>query len=168
MRLPTKLRESLAVALLGGICLLFASACATRLIGDYDDVIDRGITDFQTKVEAHLISLESASGTAQAEYRPEFYDAAEASLNAMASRARASFKKDILAKQLDNLCASIENLRKLHKSFGATMPRRSIETARSTLRVQVESILRLELALRRGRTAGLATPPAPVRIVHGE
>lgn len=169
MRPPMTLRSPLAVAVLGcSICLLFASACAIRLIGDYDDVIDKGITEFQTKVETHLISLESASGTPQAEYRPEFYDAAEASLNALASRARASFKKDILAKQLDSLCASIEDLRKLHKSFGPKMPRQSVEAARSALRVHIESILHLELALRRGKIAGLAPPPAPGGIVQCE
>ena len=167
LKAPPLAGRHAAIALVCLVLFFGTTACTIRLIGDYDDVIDKGLTDFQVKVESFLTGLESGAGTPQAEYKPDFYDVADATISSLRSRAKASFKKDILSEQLDNLRKSMNDLRDLHKSFGAKISRQSVETARSTLEVSIESILHLELALKRGKTAGLVPPP-PMRTGEGE
>ena len=130
--------------------LLLTGGCTLRLIGDYDDVIDRGITDFQQKIESRFTKLETAPETP---YDPAFYDELHAQLATLQSRARASAKKEILVKQLDDLKANVDNFQKADSKVGrdaGKMNPHFVADARQLIVVQVEAILKLELALKRG------------------
>ncbi len=78
-----------STAALAMVCLVLCG-CTLTLIGNYDDVIDKGMTDFQQKVETYISKLESNPATP---YDSAFYDDAFARLAAMRSRAQASYKK---------------------------------------------------------------------------
>jgi hypothetical protein len=140
------------------LTLLLASGCAVRLIGDYDEVIDHGITDFQEKADAYLIQLSEASGTAAAAYAPAFYDQSQARLGSLRTRAEASFKKEILAKQITLLIDTMDKLRALHKDMGQKITPGAIDASRAAIESQVGSILKLELALKRGKKTGRLRP----------
>jgi hypothetical protein len=140
------------------LTLLLASGCAVRLIGDYDEVIDHGITDFQEKADAYLIQLGEVSGTAAAAYAPTFYDQSQARLGSLRTRAEASFKKEILAKQITLLMDTIDKLRALHKDMGQKITPGAIDASRAAIASQVGSILKLELALKRGKKTGWLRP----------
>lgn len=127
------------------LCLAL-SGCAVKLIGDYDDVIDRGVTDFQQAAATYLSRLETQPNTP---YSQAFYDDAHGRLAALRSRAAASFKKDILVQQIDALRRTVDDLQKGDQA-GRPMPLAFVTIAQSTIAVHVESILKLELALRRG------------------
>ena len=44
------------------IVILFISGCSTiKLVGDYDEKIDEGITGLQKTTEAHLLSIEESN-----------------------------------------------------------------------------------------------------------
>jgi hypothetical protein len=128
--------------------VILCGGCTLRLIGDYDDIIDKGMTDFQQKLEAYL---SKRAADPNATYDQTFYDDVNARLTAMRSRAQASFKKDILVHQMDDLIATVADLQKADKA-GKLTPA-FIQGARTTLSVEIESILKLELALKRGDTA---------------
>ena len=129
---------------------LVTCSCTLRLIGEYDDVIDKGLTEFQQNIETYLSKLVSTPSTALDQ---SVYDSAHGQLLALKSRAQASFKKDILAKQLDELLAELNDLQALDKTAGRPIPNPAelFKNARSALDVTVESILKLELALKRGK-----------------
>lgn len=138
-----------AVLLVSGLLL---SGCTLTLIGDYDDVIDKGMTDFQQKVETYLTKLEN---DASIPYDSAFYDDAYARLASMRSRAQASYKKDILVQQVDDLKATLDDFKK-GDSKVARGPDGKINITfvmqtQKTFETEVESILKLELALKRGK-----------------
>ena len=144
--------------------LVFSLACTVRLIGEYDEVIDHSLTDFQQKTEAFLSHLEADHGHPEASYAKnvDFYNNALASISTMRLRAAAQPKKEILVQQLDLLKQSMEDLRKLHQTAGPDgLTDGPIEAARSALEVHLESILKLELALKRGKNSARMLPPPP-------
>jgi hypothetical protein len=135
-----------AALVLLALCLAL-SGCAVKFIGDYDDVIDRGVTDFQQAAATYLSQLETQPNTP---YRQAFYDDAHGRLAALRSRAAASDKKEILVEQIDELRKSLDQLQK-GDQLGRPIPVAFVTIAQSTIAVHVESILKLELALKRGR-----------------
>jgi len=139
-------------------------ACTLRLIGEYDEVIDRSLTEFQQKTEAFLSRLELAQGTPQAAFdkNTDFYTEAAAAINTMRVRANAQPKKEILVEQLDLLKKSLEDLKKLHQLAGPNgLTQGPIEDIRSAMETHIESILKLELALKRGKNSARMLPPPP-------
>jgi hypothetical protein len=144
--------------------LIVSSACTVRLVGEYDEVIDHSLTEFQQKTEAFLSHLEAEHGNPGASYAKnvDFYNDAQASISTMRVRAAAQPKKEILVQQLDLLKRSMEDLRKLHQSAGADgLGDGAIEAARSALEVHLEAILKLELALKRGKKSARMLPAPP-------
>src|SRR5256885_327672 len=73
------------------LLLLFSLGCSVRLIGEYDQVIDQSLTDFQQKTETFLSHLESVQGTPDAAFakNTDFYDQSVAAVNTMRVRAAA-------------------------------------------------------------------------------
>jgi hypothetical protein len=147
-------RASIGAALLFFAVLAFATAaCTVTLIGDYDETIDKGVTDVQQKAELYLSKLQSDPNTA---YDQSFYDDINSRLAVLKTRAAALEKYAIIGEQLGNLQSQFDDLQKLDKSMRRPFPRAAVVSAQSALEVSVESILKLELALKRG-----ASPPAP-------
>lgn len=126
---------------------LLLSACTVRLIGDYDEITDKGVTDLQMKAEERFATLLSSPNTP---FDAAVYDDLDAHLAVLRSRAATLPKYPIIAKQLDELKAQFVNLRKLDQISPRPMAPGAVTAAQSAVAVTVESILRLQTALKRG------------------
>jgi len=136
------------------VAAFLLTACAVRLIGDYDDTIDKGVTDVQQRAELYLSKLQSTPNTP---YDQGFYDDINARLAVLKSRASSLPKYPIIVQQLGNLKSQFDTLQKLDKSSARPFPSVAVTDAESAIAVSVESILKLELAL---KERGKASPPS--------
>lgn len=89
--MPTASAFRVVRALIVGVVVLALTGCTVRLVGDYDENIDRGLTAYQESISAFLSKMAVAEGDA-ARYRTnrEFYQQAGAKLDTLVTRARAS------------------------------------------------------------------------------
>ncbi len=126
---------------------LSLAACKVRLIGDYDETIDRGTSAIQQQAEQRFAMLQSSPTTP---FSRTFYDSVKASIAVLRTRAALLPKSDILGQQLANLDSQFVSLRKLDSITPRPVPPTLVTAAQSSIAVSVESILRLELALKRG------------------
>jgi hypothetical protein len=136
-------------------CLLAAllfTGCAVRIIGDYDDTIDKGVTDVQQKAEEYFVKLQSNPNTP---YDQGFYDDINVRLVLLKSRAAALPRYPIILEQLTNLKSEFDTFQELDKPPSSRpFPKVAVTAAESAIAVSVESILKLELALKaRGQPA---------------
>lgn len=123
------------------------SSCKVQLIGDYDDIIDKGVTDVQQKAELYFSKLESSPDTA---YDQSVYDDIDSHLAVLKSRASSLPKYPIIVEQITNLRSQFDLFQKLDKSTPRPINTNLVKDAESSIAVSVESILKLELALKRG------------------
>ena len=140
------------------LTVLLLAGCAVRLIGDYDDTIDKGVMDVQQKAELYLSKLQSSPNTP---YDENFYYDIDSRLVVLKSRATLLPKYPIILEQLTNLKSQFDTLQKLDKSSARPFPSVAVKDAESALAVSIESILKLELAL---KERGKATPPSLTKI----
>lgn len=133
---------------------LLLSGCAVRLIGDYDNTIDIGVTDVQQKAELYFSKLQSDPMTS---YDQSFYDDIHARLAVLKSRAASLPKYPIILQQLSILKSQFDTFQKLDKESQRPFPAGAVTAAESAISVSVESILKLELAL---KARGAANPPS--------
>jgi hypothetical protein len=124
---------------------LLLAGCAVRLIGDYDDTIDSGVTDVQQKAELYFAKLQSTPSTP---YDQSFYDDIDARLAVLKTRAASLPKYPIILEQLANLKSQLDTFQRLDKSTQRPFPGVAITDAESAIAISVESILKLELALK--------------------
>ena len=127
------------------LATLLLSGCAVRLIGDYDNTIDIGVTDVQQKAELYFSKLQSDPMTP---YDQGFYDDMNARLAVLKSRAASLPKYPIIVQQLTNLKSQFDTFQKLDKESKRPFPGGAVTAAESAISVSVESILKLELALK--------------------
>jgi len=155
LRLHLRIRPSITagVSAFVLVALLFAG-CAVRFIGDYDDTIDKGVTDIQQKAEVYFSKLQSSPNTP---YDQDFYDDMNARLAVLKSRAALLPKYPIILEQLSNLKSQFDTFQKLDKASPRPFPSVAVTDAESAIAVSVESILKLELAL---KDRGKAPPPS--------
>ncbi len=136
--------------------LALVSCSSVRMLSEYDEILDLGTSDLQRRVETFLFEMEAKAGTAAGEYAANraFYDAVRVEHTVLRSRAQAVPKNALTVEQLDLLGSSLDKLRELHERGGANgLPREVVEPARAALTTQFVSILKLELAKKRGETA---------------
>ena len=135
--------------------VLALSSCAVRLIGDYDDTIDKGVMDLEQKTELYLLKLASPSPPP---YDQDFYDDVNSKLTVLKSRAAMMPKYPIVADQLTLLQAQFVILQKLDKMRpNPPLPPKAVGDVKTLMEASFESIERLELAL---KERGKATAPA--------
>jgi hypothetical protein len=123
------------------------AGCKVRMIGDYDDAIDSGVTTTQQQAELRFAKLQSNPNTP---FDPAFYDSVKANLAVLHTRASSLPKYTIIAQQLVNLDSQFVSLRRLDSISPRPVPPGLVKAAQSSIAVSVESILKLELALKRG------------------
>lgn len=134
------------------LCLLIigpaVSGCTVRLIADYDQKIDDGVTGLQKKTEAFLIKLERTCQTPEGAYSQHvsFYDDAKVELSALQVRADAIALNKLTSDQLKLLQDSFKKMEEQHKK-GFT-PIVVIKT-RNLLNSHFTAILKLEVAKKR-------------------
>lgn len=139
----------LALAVIG----IGATSCTVKLIGDYDSTIDTGVTDLQQKAELYFSKLQSDANTA---YDQSFYDDINARLAVLKSRAVSLPKYSIISQQIGELKHQFDDFGKLDKGAKRPISSSLVTSAESAVAVSVESILKLEFALKRGST--ISTP----------
>jgi hypothetical protein len=141
-------------------CLLYlliivaAAGCATiKLVGDYDEQIDKGTTAFQKDVETFLVKLEASAEKPEdkvAAYadNKQFYADARVTLSGLRLRADAIERNSLTVRALDKLGANIDMLEDMHKA-GITRVEVS-KLIRPGFTQQFTAILTFELAKKRG------------------
>src|SRR5262249_7758690 len=123
--------------------------------GDYDDVIDKGVTDVQQKAEQYFSKLLSNPNTPLDQ---SFYDDINVQLKVLQSRASALPKYPIIIQQLGNLKSQFDTFKKLDQMTQRPFPPGAVTAAESAISVSVEAILKLELGLKRGATLRVPVP----------
>jgi hypothetical protein len=132
------------------VVLIAAVACTSvRLIGDYDEQLDKGITRFHRNMEAHLTALERQIGTEKAEYENygAFYQDARVELSSIRVRAAAHPKNDLTLEQVDLLIENLDNLETMHREG---INANDIPPVRNAFNIGTTAILKLEFAKKRG------------------
>ena len=148
-RLATVLASLGVVALIG--------CTSVRLIGDYDATIDQGVSDVQQKAEIYFAKLKSTPTTP---YDPSVYDDLHGRLAVLKSRAASLPKYGIIADQIGNLQKQVDDFQSLDQGMTRPIAAQTVTNGQSGIAVSVESILKLELALKRGEDPpGAATRP---------
>ncbi len=143
------LRAVFVCKLMIGLMLmaLLLPGCTVRLIGDYDETIDNGVTELHQKAEHRFATLLSTPNTP---FDAEVYDDLDARLAVLKSRAASLPKYSIIIGQLGELKAQFESLRKLDQISPRPMAPGAVTAAQSAVAVTVESILKLQTGLKRG------------------
>lgn len=145
---PLRKRTSItSVLLVLTVAAILLAGCAVRLIGDYDDTIDKGITDVQQKAELYFAKLQSTPNTP---YDQSFYDDIDSRLAVLKSRALSLSKYQILVSQIAGLKKQFDDFQQVDKLTSRPFPSARLAAAQSGISDSVESILKLELALKRG------------------
>jgi hypothetical protein len=129
------------------IALAASTGCAVKFIGDYDATIDSGVSDIQQRAEVYFGKLKADPNTP---YDPNFYNDINARLTVLLTRAKLLPQYPIIVQQIQELQSQFSKLQTLDQSMGRPMPFGVVDAAESAITISVESILRLELALRRG------------------
>lgn len=137
------------------ICVLVASinACKVKLISDYDELIDHSTTELQKKVESFVHKMENSAGTPNGMYdaNKDVYDDFLTDVSSLRVRALAASNNTLTVQEIDLIEKNIKQLRDLHANSADKSLRRAIaEPALSALNVQFVSLLKLELAKKRG------------------
>jgi hypothetical protein len=122
------------------------SGCTVTLIGDYDDVLDKAITDVQQTADAYFSKL---IANPNSPYDQTFHDGMRARLIVLQSRAATLPKYAIISEQIANLKTQFDNFQQLDKTSGRPIGTGVVNSAESSVDTSVESILKLEIALKR-------------------
>lgn len=153
---------------------LAASGCTTvKLVGDYDEQIDKGTTALQKDFETYLVKLESTAVTPSekvATYtaNKQFYSDSRVAISGLRLRADAAERNSLTVRALDKLGANLSEFEDMHKE-GITQV--EITTlVRPGFNAQFTAILTFELAKRRGEKpdeAKVIASPTPNTVAAG-
>lgn len=137
--------QSAAICLCFLIIGLAVSGCTIRLIADYDQKIDDGVTALQKKTEAFLIKLERTCQEPEGAYsnHVSFYDEAKVELSALQVRADAIALNKLTSEQIEKLRDSFDKIEAQHK-LGFTPI--VVAKTRNILNSHFTAILKLEVA----------------------
>jgi hypothetical protein len=138
--------------LLAAFCIFLfvvvsSTGCAVKFIGDYDQTIDNGVTDVQQRAELYFGKLRAEP---QTPYDPTFYNDIGARLVVLKTRAELLPQYPIILKQIGELQSQFNTFQQLDQITPRPFPAGVLSAAESAVTISVESILRLELALKRG------------------
>lgn len=130
------------------------TACSTiKLVGDYDEQVDKGVTQLQKEVETFLVKLEASavnpSDTVQSyDNNKKFYDDTKIEISGLRVRADAMERNSITVRMLDQLSKSISHLEQMHREG---LKKAEIDQSiRGALNSEFTAILTFELAKKRG------------------
>src|SRR5271165_1320521 len=142
-------RNRAVVVALVAVCLALGTftGCAAKLIGDYDAAIDTGVSDIQQRAEVYIGKLKDDPATP---YDPTFYTDMSARLKVLQTRADVLPQYSLIQQQLTLLQDQFNKMQSLDRDMKRPVIIGVFVAVENALTVNVESILKLELALQRG------------------
>jgi len=147
---------------------VIATGCTSiRLVGDYDEQIDKGTTALQRDVETYLVKLESSAPKPDAkvaayEDNKQFYLDSRVAISSLRLRADATERNSLTVRCFDKLNSNLDELEKMHKAGITALEINKL--VRPGFTQQFTAILTFELAKRRGekpdetKSSAAATP----------
>jgi len=164
--LDTQLRTSF-YATIGAFALAFAlTGCASvKLVGDYDEQIDKGVTALQKDTETFLVKLESVPGDKLDGYEKNktFYGETKVTISSLRLRADATERNSLTVQMLDKLQNNMSRFERDHNSSEG-IKKVELPIYRGGFNSQFTAIMTFELAKKRGEkpdTTKAAAPPTP-------
>ena len=142
----------LRVALLALMLVSLAACGHVQFVSSYDEIIDRGTTDLNTKIVSFVGRMETLAGKLEGTYdaNATFYDDVKGTIATLRLRARTQEKNEItlaMLKELDENMARLRQLHEMGKEHG--LSKAVAEPALQFVEVNVEAILKFEVAKRR-------------------
>jgi len=135
------------------LCVLLSACSEITLVGQYDEVIDQGVTRLHRETTAFLLDMEYKAGTPEGEFiaNTGFYIGALSDIASLKLRASNTPQNNLTSQQLQLLEDSIRELMVLHEAqedLGLIEAiTRPLQTA---MDVQFGAILKLEIAKKQG------------------
>lgn len=133
------------------IMVAFTGCSSIKLVADYDENIDKGISSLQKKTEKLLLTLESKEGKVEASYNnnKEFYEEAKIEISSLRIRADAIHRNSLTVRMLDKL---LNNIKRLESDHEEGITKDEVPLYRGGFNSQFTAILTFELAKKRGDT----------------
>jgi hypothetical protein len=126
--------------------------CATiKLVGDYDEHLDKGVTQLQKDVETFLVKLESSAEkptdkVESYDKNKKSYDDFRVAVSGLRVRAASMDLNSITVQMLDKLSSTLAGLEDMHRG---SLAKAEIKPIRGALNTQFTAILKFELAKKR-------------------
>ncbi|HVP50019.1 MAG TPA: hypothetical protein VMT56_02230 [Candidatus Bathyarchaeia archaeon] len=134
------------------LAAMVQAGCTAKFIGDYDQSIDNGVSEVQQQAEVYFGKLKADPNTP---YDPNFYNQINARMAALRTRAGILPQYPIIQKQIQELQGNLDRFQELDKITPRPVPIGVVTAAETAITVNVESILKLELALKRNTAPSL-------------
>ena len=156
MKLDSKVASAAARWIAHALLMLSIAGCMTvKLVGDYDEQIDKGTTALQKDVETFLVKLESTAAKPSdkvAAYagNKQFYLDTRVAVSGLRIRADASERNSLTVREFDKLNANLDLLEEMHNSDEGLTREQIAKLIRPGFDQQFTAILTFELAKRRG------------------
>jgi len=138
-----------------GLLVLVALLCAcghVQLVSSYDEIIDRGTSDLNTKIVSFVGRMVTLSGKPEGTYdtNATFYDDMKGTVATLGMRAQVQEKNEITVKMLQELGGNMERLRQLHEMGKERGLSKAIaDPALAAIEINIEGIIKFEVAKRR-------------------
>jgi hypothetical protein len=143
---------------------------SVKLVGDYDEQIDKGVTALQKDTESLLVGMEANAKKPEDKVEPynkhkEYYSKAKVAISGLRVRADATERNSLTVRMLDKLQANIDRLETADNSQEGITKEEIDKSFRPALNSQFTAILTFELAKKRGekpdetKVASPATQP---------
>src|SRR5262249_20210905 len=124
-----------------------------RLVSPYDEVLDRRTTEVHAQIVAFVAKMTATAGKPEGAYEMNrsFYSDLQGSIASLRARAASQPKNEITQKLVAELEGNVERLRQLHEmGKEGGLPKPLATPALAAIEVNCTSIIRFELAKRRG------------------
>jgi len=134
------------------VILLLTGCSSIRLITAYDEVTYATINALQEKTTTFFVDLNEDLGTPEADYinHKAFYHDARVMISTLKLRANAMEKNEIVIGQINLLEENFNTLAALDKKGFKNL--NSIELAKRGMDMSLTAMIKLQLALRRGKS----------------
>lgn len=134
------------------IAFALAGCSTIKLVGDYDEQIDKGVTQLQKDVETFLVVLEASAEkpsdkVENYEKNKKFYDDCKITLSSLRVRADSTERNSITVRMPDRVSNNISRLEGMHREGLAKAE--IDQSIRGALNSQFTAILTFELAKKR-------------------
>ncbi len=145
------------------ISLALSGCSGIRLVGEYDEQTDKGITALQKDMEVFFVKLESVEGEMAASYKStsSFYGQTKVAISSLRIRADALERNSLTVRMLDRLQTNFDALAVDHKEG---INKQELPLYRGGFNSQFTAILTFELAKKRDAKpdpAQAMTPATP-------